>query len=420
MKSLVILGSTGSIGQQTLDVAAALPERFEVLGLAAGRQIDLLLDQVRRFRPRYVAAADEAALAARADALRTCGARVISARELSTLPEADVVVAATVGHAGLEPIVAALAAGKDVALANKEAIVAAGPLLARVARRTGARLLPVDSEPSAIWQCLQGEVGTPDEPHLATLVGLAPSGRAVARLILTASGGAFRDWPQGHLSRVRPADALRHPTWRMGPKITVDAATMMNKGLEIIEAHWLFGVPYERIEVLLHRESIVHSLVAFVDGSMKAQCSLPDMRLPIQYALTFPERVARPSVAHLDLAAVGALSFGHVPPERYPCLSLAREAGQHGGTYPAALSGANEEAVACFMAGQVAFTDVAPLVAAALDRHAPVWEPEIDDIRQADELARAVVRERAAAAAQPVSAVRAGAERSDAGAAGSA
>lgn len=418
MKRLVVLGSTGSIGQQTLDVVAALPERLHVIGLAAGRQVDLLLDQVRRFRPRYVAAADAAALAARSDALRALGARTLPLETLAALPEADVVVAATVGRVGLEPILAALSAAKDVALANKEALVAAGPLLARVARETGARLLPVDSEPSAIWQCLQGEVGAPDDPRLATLTGLAPSGRVVQRLILTASGGAFRDWPLHELPRVRPVDALRHPTWRMGPKITVDAATMMNKGLEVIEAHWLFGVPYERIEVLLHRESIVHSLVAFVDGSIKAQCSAPDMRVPIQYALTFPERVARPSLASLDLAAVGALTFCHVPLERYPCLSLAREAGQRGGTYPAALSGANEEAVACFLAGQIAFTDIAALVAAALDRHVPVWEPQMADILRADAEARAVVRERAMAGPRYGSASLAGGDRGDAGGAG--
>jgi 1-deoxy-D-xylulose-5-phosphate reductoisomerase len=420
VKQLVILGSTGSIGQQTLDVVAALPTRLAVLGLAAGRQVDLLLAQVQRFRPRYVAADDAAALAAHGDELRALGVRILSAAELATVPEADVVVAAMVGTAGLEPVLAALAAGKDVALANKEAIVAAGPLLADLARARGARILPVDSEPSAIWQCLLGEGGedggtasAPSAPCLATLTGLAPASRAIERLILTASGGAFRDWPLADLARVRPEDALRHPTWQMGPKITVDAATMMNKGLEIIEAHWLFGVPYERIDVLLHRESIVHSLVAFVDGSVKAQCSLPDMRLPIQYALTYPERVARPAATHLDLAAIGCLTFCRVPLERYPCLRLAREAGERGGTYPAALSAANEEAVARFLAGEVAFTDIAPLVAAALDAHVPTWQPELADILAADDATRAVVRARVAAARPHVSIPASGAERSD-------
>lgn len=420
MKQLVILGSTGSIGQQTLDVVAALPERFTVLGLAAGRQVELLLAQVRRFRPRYVAAEDAAALAAHRDELRALGAHIVPTVDLAAVPEADIVVAAMVGTAGLAPVLAALSAGTDVALANKEVIVAAGPLLAEVAHQHGARVLPVDSEPSAIWQCLRGEHGSEDDGASAAgasaagavpapaLAGLAPACRAVERLILTASGGAFRDWPLEALAQVRPEDALRHPTWQMGPKITVDAATMMNKGLEIIEAHWLFGVPYACIDVLLHRESIVHSLVAFVDGSVKAQCSLPDMRLPIQYALTYPERVARPAAARLDLAAIGRLTFCHVPDERYPCLRLARQAGERGGTYPAVLSAANEEAVARFLAGEVAFTDIAPLVAAALDAHVPTWQPTMADILAADAATRAAVRAHVRASRRHVVTPRAG------------
>ncbi|HEY8492042.1 MAG TPA: 1-deoxy-D-xylulose-5-phosphate reductoisomerase, partial [Dehalococcoidia bacterium] len=314
VRGIAVLGSTGSIGRQTLDVIRAHAGRFRVVGLAAGRNAALLAQQVREFRPALYALDGEVGPDLPA------GVAPATAEELAAHPDVDLVVVATVGRAGLAATLTALRHGKAVALANKEVLVMAGGLVMQAARAGGGEVRPVDSEHSAIWQCLVGE-----DPA------------SVARLILTASGGAFRDRPPEALAAVTPEEALRHPTWQMGPKVTVDSATLFNKGMEAIEARWLFDVPLDRIEVVLHRESIVHSLVEFADGSLKAQLGTPDMRLPIQYALTYPERPPCPA-PRLDLAALAALHFSRPEPDRYPCLNLAVEAGRRGGTYPAVLA----------------------------------------------------------------------------------
>jgi len=292
--------------------------------------------------------------------------------EMASHPDADLVVVATVGTAGLVPTLAALRAGKAVALANKEVLVMAGQLLTAEAKRQKAQLRPIDSEHSAIWQCLWGE--NPD---------------SVERIILTASGGPFRDTPPEELERVTAEQALRHPNWQMGQKITVDSATLLNKGLECIEARWLFDVPLDRIDVLLHRESIIHSLVEFRDGSVKAQLGAPDMRLPIQCALTYPERVPGTAIPRLDLRRIGTLNFGTPDMNRYPCLKLALEAGRIGGTLPAVLCAADEVAIQHFLAGHLGFTDIAHVIEGALTAHSGPANPSLDDILAADASTRA-------------------------------
>lgn len=335
------------------------------------------------FRPKLVATRDVPGW--------TCGeARPATLVEIATSDEVDVVVMATPGSAGIAPTVAALTAGKAVALANKEALVAAGALAVAAAQRSGAPILPIDSEHSALWQCLHER--EPCRPPVSCLP-------TVERLILTASGGAFRDLPASQLASLRAKDALNHPTWAMGPKVTVDSASLLNKGFELIEAHWLFGLPFERLSVLLHRESVIHSLVEFIDGSVKAQLGVPDMRTPIQYALTFPERVANASLPRLDLAAIGRLHFDAVEPGRYPLLDLALQAGRAGGAYPAVLGGADEAAVTLFLHDRVRFGDLAPLVAAALDAYRPSGELTLEAILDADRWARDFVYRHAAVAA---------------------
>ena len=373
-RRVVILGSTGSIGRQALDVVRRLPDQFEVVGLAAGSNVELLRRQVAEFRPRCVSTVAPAGLSANGTWLPLA--------ELAALPEADLVLVATVGIAGLAPTLAAIRAGKTVALANKEVLVVAGEVVTAEARSRKVPLLPVDSEHSAIWQCIRGEAA----------LGEWDATSSIARLILTASGGAFRDYSTEQLARVEPAEALCHPTWVMGPKVTVDAATLLNKGFEIIEAHWLFGLPYERIDVLLHRESVVHSLVEFVDGSSKAQLSQPDMRLPIQYALSYPARFPSP-VPPPSLSSLGCLTFRPVDEERYPCLKLARHAALLGGTYPAALSGADEAAVALFLSGAIGFLDIARLLEAVLAEHEPTAHPNLEELVQANDYASVRCRE---------------------------
>ena len=363
-RRLVILGSTGSIGCQALDVVRRLPGHFEVVGLAAGKNARLLAEQVAEFRPGHVASL--------APFPSDAGSVVVTLEELASLPEADLVLVATVGIVGLTPTLAALRAGKAVALANKEVLVVAGEIVAAEARRFGAPILPVDSEHSAIWQCLRGEKKT-----------------AVSRLILTASGGAFRDKGPDELRLVTPEQALRHPTWQMGRKITVDSATLLNKGLEAIEARWLFDVPLDRIEIVMHRESVIHSFVEFVDGSLKAQLGLPDMRLPIQHALCYPERLPLPSLPHLDLKQAKALHFEKLDLQRYPCLGLALEAGHRGGTYPAVLAAADEVAVEHFLAGHIRFTDIPLVIEETLDGHDGAPDPGLEEIWAADSWARA-------------------------------
>ncbi|HLC30513.1 MAG TPA: 1-deoxy-D-xylulose-5-phosphate reductoisomerase [Dehalococcoidia bacterium] len=368
VKRLVILGSTGSIGRQTLDILRG-QRRFRVVGLAAGDNLPLLAEQVREFRPLMVSCKGESHL----DPEPGHPVEYVPMEEMVVSSEADLIVVGTVGAAGLFPTLAALKAGKPVALANKEVLVMAGALVKETAARYGGSLLPVDSEHSAIWQCLLGEAEA--------------SQASVKRLILTASGGAFRDRSLEELAQVTPEEALRHPTWSMGPKITVDSATLMNKGFEVIEAHWLFDCPWDKIEVVLHRESIVHSLVEFIDGTLKAQLSLPDMRLPIQYALTYPERWPSPAPA-MDFSIASRLTFEPLDETRYPCLSLAREAGRAGGTCTAVLNAADEVAVASFLAGRISFLDIYPAVADTLEHHQPIYRPCLEELLEADRWAR--------------------------------
>ena len=386
-RKLVVLGSTGSIGQQTLDIVRALPGRFQVVGLAGGRNLTVLERQVEEFHPQYVYST-----ASQGWSAGSLG-QLISMEEMASLPGLDLVVVATVGTVGLLPTLAALNAGNRVALANKEVLVMAGALVTEQARARGLPLLPVDSEHSAIWQCLRGEVGE----------SWATWHRSVERLILTASGGAFRDHTIAQLREVTPAQALIHPNWQMGPKVTVDSATLMNKGFEVIEAHWLFGAPYERIDVVLHRESVVHSLVEFVDGSLKAQLGPPDMRLPIQYALTYPERIPGP-VARLDLADLGRLTFGEVDQKRYPCFRLALEAARLGGAYPATLSAADDEAVDLFLRGRIGFTDIPRLISCVLEAQPACAASTVEGVLAVDAWARGRAREWAAARQKPAGA----------------
>jgi 1-deoxy-D-xylulose-5-phosphate reductoisomerase len=353
-KRLAILGSTGSIGRQTLDVVRALPERFRVVALAAGRNRGLLERQLDEFRPDHISLADAG----------------LSLEEMAVLPEADIVVIATPGTAGMKATLAAARAGKAIALANKESLVAAGELITAEAARSGARLLPVDSEHSAIWQCLNGE----------------PAPR---RLYLTASGGPFRTFTKEQMAAVTPDQALAHPSWTMGPKVTVDSATLLNKGLEVIEARWLFDIPVEAVTVLVHPQSIVHSMVAFADGSIKAQLGYPDMRLPIQYALTWPERVPNAKLPVLDWSKVAGLTFEAPDTERFPCLRIAIAAGKQGGTAPAVLCAAGEAAVALFLDRRLPFLRMPRLIEAVLEKHTPVTHPSLEDVLAADAWARA-------------------------------
>lgn len=383
LKGVAVLGSTGSVGTQTLDVLAGLGEHFHVVALAAGQNLTLLRQQIRLFRPSLFWCERSHDGGALADVARDVGAHVAPLTEMAVDPEVDIVVVATSGTAGLPAALTALRSGRVVALANKEILVIAGPLLNEAAREGGGELRPVDSEHSAIWQCLWGERGHP------------------SRLILTASGGAFRDRSLDDLQHVRPAEALRHPTWQMGAKITVDSATLLNKGLETIEARWLFDVPLPRIEVVVHRESIVHSLVEFEDGSVKAQLGYPDMRLPIQCALTYPERLPPPHTPKLDLAEVGKLSFEPVDSRRFPCLGLAMEAGRRGGTYPAALVSADEVAVEHFLGGRLGFMDIPRLLEDVLATHQDESEPTDEQIFAAGARACASAKEWVAAHASP-------------------
>ena len=371
MKRLIILGSTGSIGRQALEVVAALPGEFEIVGLGARQDVEALAQQARRYRPRAVALVDEAAAAKLKDTLPP-GVKVFTGpdalRRAATI-DGDIVLVAVVGIAGLLPTLDALRSGHDVALSNKETLVAGGPLVMEVLRASGRRLLPVDSEHAAVAQCLLGE-----DPQ------------AVARILLTGSGGPFLRRPLGDLAGVTREEALAHPTWTMGAKITVDSATLMNKGLEVIEAHWLFGLAPDRIEVVIHPQSVVHSLVEFTDGSVKAQLAPPDMRMVIAYALSGPARAVLP-VPRLEWDRL-QLTFERPDPERYPCLRLAYQALRAGGSMPVVLNAANEIAVERFLAGAIAFTDIAAWVARAMDAHRPSAIHSVDDILAADAWAR--------------------------------
>lgn len=375
MKNIALLGSTGSIGRQVLDVVARLPEKLRVVSLAAHRNVELLAEQIRELRPAVASIGSEAdaerlrELLGDLKSLETVwGADGL--KRAATVAEADIVVVAVAGTVGLAPTIEAISAGKDIALASKEVLVAAGSLVTRLVEKKGVRLLPIDSEHSAIFQCLQGE----DRSR-------------VRRLVLTASGGAFADYPLEGLERVTVEQALAHPTWSMGRKITVDSATLMNKGLEIVEARWLFGVKPSRIEVVIHPQSIVHSMVEFEDGSVLAQMGVPDMRLPVQYALLYPERVDT-GLPRLDIAAQGTLTFGRPDPARYPALALAYRAAEQGGTLPAVMNAANEAAVGLFLDRRIGFLDIVRLVRQVMDSHKQVQDPDLEQILEADSWAR--------------------------------
>ena len=373
MKNISILGSSGSIGRQTLTVCRWFPGELQVSALAAGRNWRLLADQAREFRPRLVALADESVYRELKAELAGLPVEIAVGEEgllaVAALAEASMTVAAIAGIAGLKPAFAALKAGKQLALANKEVLVAAGALAMAAARQNNTVILPVDSEHSAIYQCLLGEPPP-------------------AKLILTASGGPFRYKSAHELTSVTAAEALCHPTWNMGPKVTIDSASLANKGLEVIEAHWLFGLSYDDIEVLIHPQSIVHSLVRFPDGSVKAQLGPADMRLPIQYALLSPKRSPNPTPV-LDLAAVGSLDFAKPDKERFPALALAYAAGRANLSFPAAYNAANEVLGAAFLAGRIPFTAIGAGLHAALETHDPRPLNDIADVLSADEETRA-------------------------------
>ncbi|MCP9826406.1 1-deoxy-D-xylulose-5-phosphate reductoisomerase [Synechococcus sp. EJ6-Ellesmere] len=406
MKAISVLGSTGSIGTQTLAIVEEFPERFRVVALTAGRNLDLLIDQIRRHAPEVVALADAQALPELRRRLEALEPSQQPARQpelvggseglcaAAAWSSAELVVTGIVGCAGLLPTLAAIEAGKDLALANKETLIAAGPVVLPALKASGSRLLPADSEHSALFQCLQG---TPwaDTARLST--GVPTPG--LRRIQLTASGGAFRDWPAADLAKATVADATSHPNWSMGRKITVDSATLMNKGLEVIEAHYLFGLDYDHIEIVIHPQSIIHSMVELADSSVLAQLGWPDMRLPLLYCLSWPERLETPW-RRLDLTEVGQLTFRAPDEQKYPCMGLAYAAGRAGGTMPAVLNAANEQAVALFLEERIAFLDIPRLIEAVCERHSADLrqDPSLDDVLAIDAWARLATSELAATA----------------------
>jgi 1-deoxy-D-xylulose-5-phosphate reductoisomerase len=374
MKKVVLLGSTGSIGTSTLKVASDLPERIQLIGLAGGRNVSLLREQANAHLPQCISIGEECKMEELSKGLHE-GVEVVSGSSgllrLATLPDADVVLIAIVGTAGLEPALAAIRAGKDIAVASKEILVMAGELVMKEAAKHQVRVLAVDSEHSAIFQCLE------DKPA-----------QTVRALWLTASGGPFRSFDKERFENITVDQALKHPSWVMGRKITIDSATMFNKGLEMIEARWLFNVGMDRVRVVVHPQSVVHSMVEFVDGSMIAQMSTPDMCLPIQYALTYPDRVPNDRV-QTDLAAIGSLEFQSPDEDKFPALRLAREAGERCGTLPAVLNAANEVAVQAFCDQQLSFLGIPQLVSKVMEDHQVVDQPDLGQILHADQWARA-------------------------------
>lgn len=372
---VAILGSTGSIGTQTLQVVRNLASRFRVVGLSAGQNLELLSEQITEFQPEFIyyqpnRSSKLKGFPANLLIKRHQNIRLLSLEEIASHPEVDIVIIATSGKTGLSATLAAVKAGKKVAIANKEPLVMAGEIITREAKRSGARILPIDSEHSAIWQCLNGEKKPPKQ------------------IILTASGGPFRSFTLEELAEVTPEQALKHPSWRMGKKITIDSATLMNKGLEIIEAHWLFGVSIEDISVIIHPQSIIHSMVEFIDGSYKAQLSFPDMRLPIQYVLTYPKRVQNPQLPKLDWDKIKVFDFEPPDFKKFPCLELAIKAAKAGGTNPTVLCAADEIAVDLFIKNTIKFNDIALLVKQVLGEHRSISDPSLGDIMDADQWAR--------------------------------
>lgn len=377
MRAISLLGATGSIGMQTLDVIRAHRDAFRLVAFSAGRNIEQARMIIEQFSPKVVCVAQKED----ADMLQSeyiGRVRIVSGEdgliEVATVQEADIVVNAVVGSVGLVPTLKAIEAKKTIALANKETLVTAGHLVMKHAIDYGVSILPVDSEHSAIFQCLQGE-----------------QQKNIECIILTASGGSFRDRTREQLEHVTVEEALKHPNWSMGAKITIDSATMMNKGLEVIEAHWLFHLPYEQIDVLLHKESIIHSMVQFHDGSVIAQLGTPDMRVPIQYALTYPDRFPL-HIERLNLAQVATLHFQKVDMNRFRCLQFAYEAGNIGGTMPTVLNAANEEAVAAFLAGRISFLAIEQCIEQAMERHVPIAHPDLETIREVDRETRQYVK----------------------------
>jgi 1-deoxy-D-xylulose-5-phosphate reductoisomerase len=378
VKTITLLGSTGSIGTQTLDIVANNPDKFRIVGLAAGNNVELLAAQIRQFRPSITAICAEEKLPALKEAIAdldpqpTLMAGDAGIVEVARYGDAQTVVTGIVGCAGLLPTIAAIEAGKDIALANKETLIAGGPVVLPLIEKHGIKLLPADSEHSAIFQCLQG----------------VPKG-GLRKILLTASGGAFRDWPTEKLAEVTVADALKHPNWSMGRKITVDSATLMNKGLEVIEAHFLFGLDYDDIEIVIHPQSIIHSLIELQDTSVLAQLGWPDMRLPLLYALSWPERIYT-DWERLNLVKAGNLTFREPDHEKYPCMQLAYAAGKAGGSMPAVLNAANEQAVALFLSEKISYLDIARCIESVCDRFSSDnrSNPTLDDILVADHWAR--------------------------------
>ena len=397
MKAISVLGSTGSIGTQTLQIAEEFPEQFRVVALTAGRNLDLLVEQIQRHQPELVALADSERLPALQERLEALNLprtpQLVGGPDglniAASWETADLVVTGIVGCAGLLPTLAAIRAGKDLALANKETLIAAGPVVLPELKKSGSRLLPADSEHSAIFQCLQG---TPWAENARLSTGIPTPG--LRRIQLTASGGAFRDWDAADLEQATVADATSHPNWSMGRKITVDSASLMNKGLEVIEAHYLFGLDYDHIEIVIHPQSIIHSMVELADSSVLAQLGWPDMKLPILYCLSWPERLETPW-RRLDLTELGQLTFRAPDPAKYPCIDLAYAAGRAGGTMPAVLNAANEQAVALFLEERIHFLDIPKLIEAACDRHRNDLkaQPSLDDVLAVDQWARRFVRD---------------------------
>jgi 1-deoxy-D-xylulose-5-phosphate reductoisomerase len=378
VKAITLVGSTGSIGTQTLDIVSQYPDQFRIVGLAAGRNVEMLAAQIRQFRPQIAAICLEDGLPALKEAVKDLDPQPIllageaGVIEVARYGEAQTVVTGIVGCAGLLPTIAAIEAGKDIALANKETLIAGGPVVLPLIEKHGVKLLPADSEHSAIFQCLQG----------------VPK-NGLRRILLTASGGAFRDWDVEKLAEVTVADALKHPNWSMGRKITVDSATLMNKGLEVIEAHFLFGLDYDDIEIVIHPQSIIHSLIELQDTSVLAQLGWPDMRLPLLYALSWPDRIYT-NWERLDLVKAGNLTFREPDHQKYPCMQLAYAVGKAGGSMPAVLNAANEQAVALFLEEKIRFLDIPRCIEWVCDRHQNDnrSNPSLDDILAADKWAR--------------------------------
>ena len=381
MKAITLLGSTGSIGTQTLDIVSEHPDKFRIVGLAAGRNVELFAAQIRQFRPQIAAISAAEKLPELKEAIKDLNPQPIllageaGVIEVARYGDAQTVVTGIVGCAGLLPTIAAIEAGKDIALANKETLIAGAPVVLPLVEKHGVKLLPADSEHSAIFQCLQG---VPKD--------------GLRKILLTASGGAFRDWPVEKLATVKVADALKHPNWSMGRKITVDSATLMNKGLEVIEAHYLFGVDYDNIEIVIHPQSIIHSLIELQDTSVLAQLGWPDMRLPLLYALSWPERIYT-NWERLNLVKSGDLTFREPDHQKYPCMSLAYAAGRAGGSMPAVLNAANEQVVALFLDEKIHFLDIPKCIEFVCDLHQNdhTQNPSLDDILAADEWAREAI-----------------------------